>query len=147
MIHTPRTYSAIQVRDIEELAQRLAQSWTLCTAFLVEHDGQPFLIANDATSEDGAQEYAVLRVDERHGRAISARQVDSLTISWMSEDRIRAGWPEWFAEQPSSRGIVLQVESPARHGRCRFCAWVGTSGRMGATSHPPPDARGTGLDI
>lgn len=80
MMHKRRTWSVRKVATIEELSDLLGNhSWTGCTGF--EHDGLLFL--SDATGGDGAQEYGVVRVTD-------LRQVESLTVSWMFDDCLRA---------------------------------------------------------
>lgn len=58
MMHCKRRWSVAPVATAEELAHMLTErTWTLCSGFsVVGHDGYLFL--NDATSEDGAGEYA-----------------------------------------------------------------------------------------
>ncbi len=79
MIHKNRIYQIVEeVSDVAALAESLTEhSWTLCTAFrlIAAPDAVPLLFLNDAFSEDGAQEYAVIR---------NGRQVESITFSWCS---------------------------------------------------------------
>jgi hypothetical protein len=82
MMHTRRRWSIAEVGSAEELANLLtAHTWTLCAAFLVA--GTPYVFLNDATSEDGAQEYGALKVTGE-GRFV---QVESITFSWCTEER------------------------------------------------------------
>ena len=79
-MHRSRRWG-VSTRTREELAQMLADStWCLCTA--VETEGGT-IWANDATSEDGAAEYALLRKIEGHWR-----QVESITASWCSKEKL-----------------------------------------------------------
>jgi hypothetical protein len=72
MIHSKRRFLVDRVSSAEKLAQKLCSiTWTLCTGF--ELDG--LLILNDSFSEDGAQEYAVMR---------NGKQIESITFSWCS---------------------------------------------------------------
>ena len=74
MMHTNRRWNVGTLKGSEELAEHISENgctWTLCTGFRVGH----FLWLNDATSEDGAGEYAV--IDEHTGL-----QVESITASW-----------------------------------------------------------------
>ena len=80
MMHSNRIWQVTPVDSAEELANRLTnQSWTLCTGFKL----RGFLFLNDATCEDGAQEYAV--VEKRHNDNRDYRQVESITFSWCTE--------------------------------------------------------------
>jgi hypothetical protein len=77
MMHHHRRFAVTVVSSMEELTEKLTQhTWTLCTCFAY----QGLLLANDSFSEDGAQEYAVYK---------KARQVESLTVSWMTQERLQ----------------------------------------------------------
>lgn len=80
MFHSERTWGPPRkVATAEELAELLTErTWCLCSAF--EHAG--YLYLNDAISEDGAQEYAVLRRTPP-----GFRQIESITFSWCSTPR------------------------------------------------------------
>ena len=70
MIHDKRVFMVNEVATVAELAENVTQhTWTLCTAFQL---GDLFFL-NDSFSEDGAQEYAVVR---------DGRQIESITFSW-----------------------------------------------------------------
>lgn len=80
MIHKTRRWKITDVVSVGELAEKLIHhSWCLCTGFRVViggSDGMPrteLLALNDAFSEDGAQEFAILR---------NGVQVESLTVGW-----------------------------------------------------------------
>jgi hypothetical protein len=61
MMHKHRCSCVGPIEDPAQLAEWLTQrSWTLCTGFAIAG----YLFLNDATSEDGAQEYAVEEADE-----------------------------------------------------------------------------------
>lgn len=119
MLHKSRTWCVTAVGSAEELAEKLTQhTWTLCTAF--ELDG--YVYANDATSADGAQEYAVLR---RDGETSEFVQLESITFSWCSEvqalaliRRISAGEINSCQYGWISAG---RFETPTEHGRCLHC--------------------------
>jgi hypothetical protein len=72
------------------------RTWTLCSAFRVGS----LTLFNDATSEDGAQEYAVFR---------EGVQVESLTCSWMKPDALAATLRELDAARPTP---VKDLDSP-----------------------------------
>ena len=72
MIHDKRRFGIVTVANVGQLVEALKEhSWTLCTGFAL----QEILFLNDSFSEDGTQEYAVVR---------AGRQIESLTVSWMS---------------------------------------------------------------
>ena len=72
MIHKTRTYGIAEVADAETLAEKLTEnSWTLCTGFRLG----PLLFLNDSFSEDGAQEWTVVR---------DGVEVESITFGWCS---------------------------------------------------------------
>jgi hypothetical protein len=85
---------------------------TLCTGFRLGDT----LWLNDSFSEDGAQEYAVLR---------NGRQIESITVSWCKPDRLLdsiAQFHEGRAEGIDFGPVALRLETPEAHGRCPLCA-------------------------
>jgi hypothetical protein len=145
MMHKNRVWCIAPVATAEELAEKLTQhTWCCCTGF--DLDG--YLWLNDATCEDGAQEYAVVRkptADDPH-----YSQVESITASWCSmlqllryiqdvqsgtaATEIAAG-PVVVAksiadlsvalgvnDQPPAYVVCPRIETPEQHGRCRHCA-------------------------
>ena len=75
MMHKKRRWCVGPVENAEALAEKLTQhSWTLCTGFEL----LGYLFLNDATSEDGAQEYAVVRRPAEPGQPWI--QVESVTF-------------------------------------------------------------------
>lgn len=116
MFHSKRHWSVAPVASPEELAYKLTeQSWTLCTGF--ELCGWIFL--NDATSEDGAQEYGV--IERRDGKLV---QVESVTFSWMDREQALAFIREALSgELVTMYGEVdVYIESFNNHKTCHFCA-------------------------
>lgn len=89
---TRRTYN-IKPCTADEMLSDLVhtKTWTLCTGWRVGET----LYLNNSTSEDGAQEYAVLRVQPGAGRLV-AKQFESVTFGWMTleeiEDFIEQTW-------------------------------------------------------
>lgn len=72
MYHTNRVHTVKGVNNILELTDYLANyTWCRCNGF--EYKGYLFL--NDATSEDGAQEYAIFKKG-------NPTQIESITFSW-----------------------------------------------------------------
>ena len=119
-------HCVLKIREVaspEELAHFLTEmTWPLCQGFVVA--GHPdYLFLNDATSEDGLAEYAVV-----HGGldATSRRQVESITFSFCSYRRalrlIREALAGAFDHNPYFPPTVeLRLQTPAAHGTCRFC--------------------------
>lgn len=117
MMHKQRVFSVVSVYHGEDispasLASLLTRhSWTLCSGFRLGH----LLFVNDATSEDGAQEFAVF--DERLGK-----QVESLTCSWIQPDQLQAMILDLLAgaQGVESWGSMPRLDHPA--GSCHHCA-------------------------
>lgn len=62
MMHTRRCWCVSPAASTNELAERLSRhTWTLCTGFVVE-EHPTYLFLNDSTHEDGAGEWAVVKV-------------------------------------------------------------------------------------
>lgn len=117
MMHKSRTW---QIKDIAgpfELAYNLTQQqWCCCQGFRMG----PYLYLNDATGENGAQEYGVIREADM-------RQVESITFSWIDEPTAqRHIWAiaTGGADHESwDSGITAQqLQTGDQHGRCHLCA-------------------------
>ena len=121
MIHDKRRFQIKTCESQEELIEQLTQhSWTLCTGF--RFDG--FLWLNDAFSEDGAQEYAVILEKKM-------MQVESITVSWSTPEKLKKieetlstytegqPWPEGFPMWLPAQPVIEPVE---QHARCHLCA-------------------------
>lgn len=119
-LHKNRVWSVEDRTNAAELAHDLTNmSWCLCNGFRIGS----YLILNDATSEDGAQEYAVIR-------EATMQQVESWTVGWMTEEqayevlvRLLAGAYDdetWVTPGPAIH--AKQVQTPAEHGTCWCCA-------------------------
>lgn len=120
MLHSRRTWVVSPVESAEELARKLtSMTWCLCTAF--ELGG--YLWLNDTTSEDGAQEYAVLKTNGPHGTPV---QIESITFSWCDEAKtlsfIRHTLSGGDDDNSFRRDVTPALQSPAEHGTCRHCA-------------------------
>lgn len=142
MLHKRRRFGVSEVQSAEELAKKLTEhSWTCCTGFAFSG----LLFLNDATSPDGAQEYAVVNED-------TLEQIESVTFGWMKRDealevievlvRRRSALTERvlpegpvavvksaadlaiaLGAQPFKFGRIENVLVPAReHGTCGHCA-------------------------
>lgn len=118
MLHKNRFWCVTEIADPILLARMLKENnYVLCTGF--RHDG--YLWLNDSFSEDGAQEYGVIKEE-------TGEQVESITVSWCSLEEltkyiraISAGdyddqaWNSWI-------NLEMQVQAPEQHGRCPLCA-------------------------
>ena len=95
---------------MEELTEKLTEhTWTLCTCFAY----QGLLLANDSFSEDGAQEYAVYK---------DARQVESLTVSWMPQERLQQVIEALLRGEYTEYGPVAPLHTePASEHTCGLC--------------------------
>lgn len=121
MMHDRRIHRVtdVELDSLDDLATRLQGiTQTLCSGF--RWNG--LLILNDATSEDGAQEYAVVR-------EATGRQVESLTCSWYeTPDRLAADLraladgTHWapLDEDANSNPVALHLDHP--EGTCHLCA-------------------------
>jgi len=119
MMHKRRRWVIKKATTPKQLARDLTeQTWTLCTGFELEG----YLFLNDSTSENGAQEYAVV-LPLPDGAYV---QIESITFGWCSFERglihvksIIAG----AADQREFRhAVVPQLDTPEVHGRCPLCA-------------------------
>ncbi len=118
MFHSQRRWCVAPVENAEVLAEKLTeQTWTLCTAFSL----QGYLFLNDATSEDGAQEYAVLKVAEA-----AHIQIESITFSWCTRERALELIRQVLAGKFDAAGmygpVKPKLDTPEAHGRCPLCA-------------------------
>ena len=117
MLHRKRVWQVTPAESLEWLAEKLTQfTWCGCSGFSLGS----YLFVNDATSGDGAQEYAVLRRREEH-----YVQIESLTFSWMSEaqalaliEQVLAGN---FDEEHYGAIEPNPIQTPEEHGRCHLC--------------------------
>ena len=82
--------------------------------------GAGYLFANDATCEDGAQEYAALKPAGDH-----YVQIESLTFSWMTQERalniIRRVLAGEFDHERYDTIDGRRFQTPEEHGRCHLC--------------------------
>jgi hypothetical protein len=120
MMHKARCWALHEVASAEKLARMLVErTWTLCSGFYVHGHGDHVFL-NDATSEDGAQEYAVARRS-----AEGWLQIESFTMSWSDEGRALLLIKEILAGEFDSVEYAFAVqprlEMPGRHGCCSLC--------------------------
>lgn len=113
MIHAGRIYRLTTIADARALVDSLVdRSWTLCSAFALGD----LIFANDAFSEDGAQEYAVVRGD---------RQIESITFSWVEDrDRMHDYITSLLAGAPGvDMGLAsVRTKHPEGSNSCPLCA-------------------------
>src|SRR5687768_9398024 len=77
MMHANRRWCIGTVATPEELARMLTdQTWTLCSGFRIAGH-ERYLFLNDATHEDGAGEWGIVKVD-----GSEQVQIESITFSW-----------------------------------------------------------------
>lgn len=120
MMHAHRQWVVTPVASPEELAHKLTEhSWCGCNGFNLNG----YLFLNDATSPDGAQEYAIVKQVGPDGQPW---QVESVTFSWCDFDRalqiiceVTSGAAD---DHPWARRVAPQLETVEAHGRCRHCA-------------------------
>lgn len=123
MMHIKRVWQVAEVESAEELARMLTeQTCVLCSGFNVrEHPGYLFL--NDATSADGAQEYAVIKGGVRAERHV---QIESITFSWCTYGRVLQHIRHALSGQDDlndfAHDVSLRLESPEEQGTCPLCA-------------------------
>jgi hypothetical protein len=120
MFHSNRRWCIAKVDSAEELAKKLAETtWCCCTGF--ELDG--YLWLNDSTSPDGAQEFAVLKLNGPNAKPV---QIESITFGWCEYARSLEYIKHTLAgldDQNSFRRDVEPIlETPETHGRCGHCA-------------------------
>jgi len=120
MIHKDRVFNIKTCSADEMIADfQHTRSWTLCSGWRVGDT----LYLNDAFSEDGAQEYAVIRVTPDS----TTLQFDSVALGWMSANRIEAYIHEtWNCDLASAEwkdGWRTPVQVNDRHSdSCPLCA-------------------------
>jgi hypothetical protein len=119
MFHSHRVWCVCPAANAGELARQLTEmTWCCCNGFSL----RDYLFLNDATSPDGAQEYAVLKRCE-DGRFL---QIESITFGWCDETKALGYLQEILAggydRSRFSHEVQPVLETPEQHGRCRHCA-------------------------
>ena len=124
MMHRARRWCLGSIATPEELGTMLStRTWTLCSGFCVAGHPQ-YLFLNDATCEDAAAEYGVVKVIGPN----EWKQVESITFSWCDEARaiefVKRSLAGEFDGAEFVRDINLQgrLDHPGEHGRCPLCA-------------------------
>jgi len=108
------------VESAEDLARKLTEmTWVLLHR--VCH--RSLLWLNDATSPDGAQEYAVALRNDSDG---SFLQIESITFSWCSYDEALSHIQRTLRGEDDrnewARPVQQTLQTAAEHGRCHHCA-------------------------
>lgn len=119
MMHNDRVWCLADAESAESLARDLTTvTWCSCTAFALDR----YCWLNDATSPDGAQEYAVLRREDDG----SYRQIESITFSWCDyNEALRFVQQTLRGEDDDNewaRPVQPTLQTAAEHGRCPHCA-------------------------
>lgn len=123
MLHTKRRWGVGPACSPEDLACKLTErTWTLCTGFYVA--GHPdYLFLNDATHEDGAGEWAVIKGGLG---AQTHLQVESITFSWCEAAQalryIQQALAGDMDRNRFARPVQMRIEPMAQHGTCHLCA-------------------------
>ncbi len=123
MLHTDRIWSVSVVESAEELARMLTEmTWSCCNAFCVKGHSE-YVWLNDATSPDGAQEYAVIKL---HGSNDQPLQIESITFSWCNFEEALGYITRTLQEKDDSNSFSYKVhpalQTPDQHERCSHCA-------------------------
>lgn len=122
MYFEKRKLRIYKIDDIKELAQKLASFNTqcLCTGFLF----QDVLFINDSSSEDGAQEYAIVLPQKD---AQMGLQIESVTFGWIEDEAKRiqtildmVKYKDEIGEAPIHEPVKLNVDDSEKHS-CRYC--------------------------
>ncbi len=120
MFHQNRRWVVTPVESAENLAKMLTEtSWCLCSGF--ELEGYWFL--NDATHEDGAPEFAIVKKQGPGGKPL---RVESITMSWCTFDAaldyVRRTIAGEYDDADYASGVAPAIETTEQHGRCAHCA-------------------------
>jgi len=125
MLHRQRVWCVVPSDDLDQLAYDLTQrTWCGCTGFKLGS----YLILNDSTSPDGAQEFAIVKPPSQTGQPY--RQIETITFGWCKQpqgrrllDEIVQGKyddEDWQIDMPAR--FEERLQTPSEHGRCPLCA-------------------------
>lgn len=115
MLHEDRRFGIFNLPD--DLSEALAEfsrcgTWTLCTGFR----WRTLLLLNDSLSEDGAQEYAIVR-------EATGEQLESLTVSWMTTECLGEFLVDCLRDDHETWGIAhYRTDHLNADGYCQWCA-------------------------
>ena len=121
MMHKRRRWCVGTAESPEQLATNLTErTWTLCTGFEL----QGYLFLNDSTSENGAQEYGVVKLPEKPGG--KHFQVESITFGWCTYEKALGYIRKAIAGEMDGYDFVTEVhpqyDTVDKHGTCHLCA-------------------------
>ncbi len=123
MINRNRIFSAQQHTNLQRLARQLVQStFPLCAGFRLHG----FLLLNDSFTEDSLQEYAVIKIEKLTSLSgsllkVEGTQVDSITVSWCSQARLKAILRKVLSGDAADMGReTLYLDLNPGH-RCGLC--------------------------
>jgi hypothetical protein len=113
MMHDKRLFRIVDVPQGELPSKLVNHTWTLCSAFRCG----PLLFLNDATHEDGAGEYAVIR-------EATGEQIESITFSWCSLEKATEYVNQLLEREVSGGNEAYTKVKVLKHqpGSCHFCA-------------------------
>lgn len=120
MMHSTRVWCVSPIESAEELARKLTETtWCCCTGFQLGD----YVWLNDASGPDGAQEYGVVHRQKPDG---PFRQIESVTISWCSPERvlelIERTLRGEFDHSDFAHEVSPVLQTAEEHGRCPHCA-------------------------
>jgi hypothetical protein len=123
MLHKTRHWTIVDVLTLEELAPTLHKhDWCCCNGFRYKN----LLFLNDATSGDGAQEYAVVRIEgdpPTDSRVFTGVQIESLTVSWYeSTEKLLADFKKIESGELGQDYARVEVRTHPNSERCGHCA-------------------------
>jgi len=134
MFHRNRVWTISAIDSLDELANKLYEhTWCCCNAFRYKD----LLLLNDATSGDGAQEYAVVRLDDAPHiePPLRGTQIESLTVSWYESEakllldlqRLERNEPLGSSEGLAAIGVQpwtapVEIRTHPASERCVHCA-------------------------
>mgnify|MGYP001603500485 CR=1 FL=1 len=115
MIHKNRNYRIADVPDLATMAQMLYRnSWCICNGIRASN----LTLVNDSFSEDGAQEFVVIR---------DGQEIESLTVSWFEseasllETLTELDGPDAFSKY-GARNYGARNLQTHQDGACSMCA-------------------------
>jgi hypothetical protein len=126
MFNRNRTWTIADANGLtaEEFAEKLTQhSWTLCQGWR----RGTVVYLNDSLSEDGAGEWALVKVDVLTRDRLGGKQFESVTFGWVDAERgaeyVRQyDDPEQVAALLAEYGYRVNARVHEPSERCQLCA-------------------------